>query len=409
LRNLVTGIAMRLIHTADWHLGRRLKGVDRTPEIANALQQLLREAKNLEVDAVLIAGDIFDVPNPPAYAEKVAYEFFCGLEAAGIPAVAIAGNHDSASRIDGVATLLSLAGVRALGKPRLAEDGGALILNTKSGKLCVGALPFAPERRLLDAEARWHRDGAIFGNTYREIVAGLLENLSGFFRDDTANVIMAHLAIDGATLAKSEVAYYTRDTYALSDQTLPAAANYIALGHIHIHQRISAATPAFYSGSLIQIDFGEAEQEKGFCLVTVEPGQPATVEFKPLICQRPLKVVRCSLENLDNTLEEHRYHPGFLKVVVELESPVLGLADRVREICPQALQIEAVYPEALFQKRHREFNADPHRFDPVSEFSNYYQDRLGFTPNPAVLQEFENLYNTLKEKNLARGKGEYEA
>ena len=93
---------MRLIHTADWHLGRRLKGVDRTPEIAAALEQLLSQAKSLQVDAVLIAGDIFDVPNPTAAAERVAYHFFCELEKANIPAVAIAGNHDSSFRIDSI-------------------------------------------------------------------------------------------------------------------------------------------------------------------------------------------------------------------------------------------------------------------------------------------------------------------
>lgn len=130
---------MRIIHTADWHLGRRLRGIDRTPEIAAALQQLLKQAIAEEVDAVLIAGDIFDVPNPPAYAERIAYRFFCDLQQAGIPAIAIAGNHDSHARIDSIAQLLSLAGVRALGKPRTAADGGSMTLNTKSGKLCVGA------------------------------------------------------------------------------------------------------------------------------------------------------------------------------------------------------------------------------------------------------------------------------
>jgi exonuclease SbcD len=118
---------MRIIHTADWHLGRRFRGIDRTSEIAIALEQILKQAKALDVDAVLVAGDIFDVPNPPAYAERIAYHFFCELQAAGIPAIAIAGNHDSASRIDSIAQLLSLAGVRALGKPRRSADGGSRI------------------------------------------------------------------------------------------------------------------------------------------------------------------------------------------------------------------------------------------------------------------------------------------
>ncbi|WP_216595571.1 exonuclease subunit SbcD [Myxosarcina sp. GI1] len=70
---------MRLIHTSDWHLGRKLRGVDRTPEIKFALDQLLEQAKDLEVDAVLVAGDIFETPSPTADAEQVAYNFFCQL------------------------------------------------------------------------------------------------------------------------------------------------------------------------------------------------------------------------------------------------------------------------------------------------------------------------------------------
>lgn len=387
---------MRIIHTADWHLGRRFRGIDRTPEIAIALQELLKQAKALDVDAVLIAGDIFDVPNPTAYAERIAYQFFCQLQAMGIPAIAIAGNHDSASRIDSIAQLLSLAGVRALGKIRRSADGGTIHLNTKAGKLCVGAMPFASEQRLLDANSLWQSDAGERRKDYREMVSDLLQNLTSDFRDNTVNILMGHMSIDGARLAKSEVAYYTREKYLLSSQTLPPEAQYIGLGHIHIHQRIAKNSPAYYSGSLIQLDFGEAEQEKGFCLIEVEPGSAARVEFKPVTCHKPLKVLKCNHHNLDETLEAHRYHPGFLKVIVEMDSPQIGLADRVRQICSQALLIEPRYPEASLEATDIS-HIDPNNFDPAAEFCNYYQNRLGTTPQPLVLEEFQNLYTKFKE------------
>jgi len=90
---------MRLIHTSDWHLGRKLKGVDRTPEIALALDEILKYAKEFEVDAIFVSGDIFDVPNPTTEAERVAYDFFYRLNQLSIPSIAIAGNHDSANRM----------------------------------------------------------------------------------------------------------------------------------------------------------------------------------------------------------------------------------------------------------------------------------------------------------------------
>jgi DNA repair protein SbcD/Mre11 len=386
---------MRLIHTSDWHLGRRLKGVDRTPEIETALNELLNSAKTLEVDAVLVAGDIFDVPSPTADAEKVAYNFFCQLREAQIPAVVIAGNHDSAFRIDGVSQLLSHVGVHALGRPRKANQGGVIHLDTPSGKLSVAAMPFASERRLLKAEALWDKDSLEQRQHYKDIVAYLFQNLASSFREDSVNVVMAHLTLNGAKRAYSEDDYYTKDTYSLAGQTLPSEAQYIALGHIHKPQQVSNSAPTYYSGSLIQVDFGEAGEEKGFNLVTVEAGRPAKVEFKKITCNKPLKVINCDETNLDEMLELNRDHPGFLKVVMELNTPKIGLADSVRKICPQTLIIEAKYPEVKSQKRQQLEEAN--QFDAIEEFHNYWRDRVGTTPDSSVLKAFENLYQELND------------
>ena len=386
---------MRLIHTSDWHLGRRLKGVDRTPEIEAALNELLNSAKTLEVDAVLVAGDIFDVPSPTADAEKVAYNFFCQLREAKIPAVVIAGNHDSAFRIDGVSRLLSHVGVHALGRPRKANQGGVIQLDTPNGKLSVAAMPFASERRLLKAEDLWDKDDLGQRQHYKQLVTYLFDNLASNFREDSVNIVMAHLTLDSAIRAYSEVDYYTRDTYSLAGQTLPSEAQYIALGHIHKPQQISNAAPTYYSGSLIQVDFGEAGEEKGFNLVTVEPGRPAKVELKKIPCQKPLKVIRCDETNLDETLEANREHPGFLKVIIDLNTPKIGLADMVRKVCPQALIIEPKYPEVISKKRQQ--SKDANQFDAVEEFHNYWRDRVGTTPESSITKAFENLYQELSD------------
>lgn len=386
---------MRLIHTSDWHLGRRLKGVDRTPEIAAALDELLNQAHILEVDAILVAGDIFDMPSPPAEAEQVAYNFFCQLRAAKIPAIVIAGNHDSASRIDGISKLLSHVGVQALGRPRRANMGGVIKLDTPSGTLCVAAMPFASERRLLKAEDLWEKDDLEQRQHYKDRVAKLLENLVSGFQDNSVNVVMAHLTIDGAKRAYSEVDYYTGDNYSLSAGQIPSSAQYIALGHIHKPQEISNAAPTYYSGSLIQVDFGEAGEEKGFNLVTVEPGRPAKVEFKSIACQKPLKVIRCDETNLEETLSANREHPGFLKVIVDLNIPKVGLADRVRKVCPQTLMVEPRYLKG--EPAQRLESQESNQFDAVEEFRRYYLERLEKAPPPPVLQAFEQLHQELSD------------
>ena len=97
---------MRILHTADWHAGRVLRGVDRTPEIAQALGEILEIAQSERVDLILVAGDLFDTPNPSADAERAVYEFFLRSGQLGIPSVVIAGNHDSPQRLESVAGLL---------------------------------------------------------------------------------------------------------------------------------------------------------------------------------------------------------------------------------------------------------------------------------------------------------------
>lgn len=387
---------MRLIHTADWHLGRILGSKDRTPEIEFALNELLNQAKAYEVDTVLVAGDIFDQTNPSIEAERVAYQFFYGLQAAKIPAIVIAGNHDSATRFDSLANLLSLANVHILGKPRLAKEGGVVTLNTANGKLRVGAMPFANERRLLTPDALWNQDEEQQLQNYQETLTYILSDLASAFKEDSINILMAHLTIYGTQLADSERTFHSQGIYAISEQSFPSEAQYIALGHLHRTQSVKMAIPTYYAGSLIQVDFGEAEEEKGFYLIEVEPGEPAKVEFQSIPCQKPLKEICCDLEDLEEELAENCEHPGYLKVIVDLQTPEVGLANRVRKICPQTIFVESRYPEAI-QTACQSQNGKK-LFNPVEEYRSYYQNRLGSTLSPSVLTKFKELYKDMQNE-----------
>jgi exonuclease SbcD len=108
-----------------------------------------------------------------------------------------------------------------------------------------------------------------------------------------------------------------------------------------------------------------------------------------------LKVVWCNGTELDETLEANRKHPGFLKLIVELDTPRVGLAERVRKICPQALMIEPRYLKAQPEKRPESQEAS--QFDAVAEFRRYWCDRQEKTPPPLVLQAFEKLYQELSD------------
>jgi len=394
---------MRIIHTADWHLGRKLKGQDRTPEIAQQLDALLQIACDRGVDAVVIAGDIFDHANPSTEAERAAYQFFAKLEQARIPAVAIAGNHDSAQRIDGISHLLSLANVHARGKPRSLGKGGVVRLETASGELRVAAMPFVSERRFLADRELWEKTGGEQMQTYRDRMSKMLGNLASGFSDRSVNLLTAHFATAGAQLSHSEREFESVGAYCLSEQLIPDA-QYVALGHIHKPQQLSTAiAPTYYSGSPIQIDFGEAKEEKGFNLIDLEPGGIAQVEFVPLPCPKPLLEINCSVDELDARLEAHRDHAGWLKVIVHLDEPRSQLASKVKEICPQALHVETRYRRSATDRQHR---IEPAQLQSASgaleQFRAYYRDRRGGgAPSAEAIAAFEELYREAQEEHRA--------
>lgn len=392
---------MRILHTADWHLGRKLKGRDRTPEIAAQLQKMLDYARTEGIDAVLVAGDIFDSYNPSTDAEKAANNFFLGLHEARIPAVAIAGNHDSVAGLDEWGRLLCLAGVRVLASPRRADDGGVLTLDTNGGELCVAALPFISERRLLKSDDLWQQTGGEQLESYRDKIGRFMQLLAREFRDDRTNVMMAHVSIGGARLS-SEREYETVGNYYLAGSDLPDT-QYLALGHIHQRQEIkNTVAPAHYSGSLVQVDFGEAGEEKGFNVITVEPGGLAQVERVTLPCPKPLEEVICRDRDWEGELAAWGDRPGWLKVILELDDPVSDLVARVRAICPQALHVEARYRSQSQANEVRRIEAAKlrDRDGAVALFRDYYGGRFG-EPPAALLGEFERLYQQAREESDA--------
>ncbi len=319
--------SVRLLHTADWHLGKVLKGVDRTPEIGEALKALLEIVRREGVDLVLVSGDLFDRPQPSAEAEALAVEFFLELKALGVPALVIAGNHDPKERLEALAPLFALVGVEVRGRPLFREEGGVV----RVGGLEAALLPFVSERVLVkktfqEAEDR-HR-------SYAEAMRRILGNLQ-------SPLMLGHFAVEGARPGAGEFAFHLTGSYAVPASALPLAARYLALGHIHRQQQVSEAPVAWYPGSLVQLDFGEGEEaERGALLVELPPSGPAQVHPIRERWGKPLRTYRLALEELDGRLGELERFPGYLRLVVEGRlSP--EQKDRLFRHLPHLLAVEA--------------------------------------------------------------------
>ena len=274
---------MRVLHTADWHVGKRLGRYDRMAEFAAVLDEIVDLAEREDVDLVLVAGDLFDRAVPAIDALRLVLDALERL-AAGRPVVGIAGNHDSGDLFDVLAPLLLPRGIHLAGTLRAPGAGGVIAVETARGVAHVGCMPFVREGQLVDFledVGGWH-------GVYRDKIASLCAAFgraltTATARDDRAvSILMGHFTVDGVRLGdgrapRGERALHMGDTYTAAGQYLPSTVDYVAMGHIHAPQAVPGATTvSAYPGSPLALDFGEANESKQVVLVDLEPGRPAT-------------------------------------------------------------------------------------------------------------------------------------
>jgi len=381
---------VRFLHTADWHVGKPLRGRSRMDEYAAALDEVGRIAVEMKVDAVLVAGDIFDSPAPPPEAEKLVYDFLARLLPEGIAAVLIAGNHDHPKKLGALASLLEGLRIHVRPEVRPPARGGVVAVPSRDGaeEARVAVLPFVPERKVVDACAVMDPEHTWF-ETYSERLEQILGALVVGLDASTVNLAIGHLLVAGSLFGTGERRLHLGDIYGLNPQQLPSSLQYIGLGHLHRPQDVPAPSKTVYSGSLIELDFGEKEQEKRVVVVEASPGKAASVESVALSAGRRLRDVSGSFEELRGMAKG--LGDAFLRVRLKTVVPVPGLADQVKELLPNALDVSVDHPrDAAEIQRERE---DPRtRLEPGELFVKYYERKNGASPSPELRKLFRALY-----------------
>jgi exonuclease SbcD len=280
---------MRLLHTADWHLGRAFHGEDLLASQAAFVDFLVELARRERVDGILIAGDLYDRALPPVDAVRLASEALSRLSEVA-PVIAISGNHDSAARLGFGAELLARAGVHVRTDP--AAAGVPVVLD---GAL-VYAIPYLePDlvRAALDCEQRGH--AAVVAAAMTRVRADVARRGGDAVAGVTPVIVMAHAFVAGAVPSESE-----RDLAVGGASNVPhtllAGADYIALGHLHGPQRVGDR--GRYAGSPLAFSFSEATQRKTVALVDVEAGAEPRTELVPVPVPRALATLRGTLDEL---------------------------------------------------------------------------------------------------------------
>jgi DNA repair protein SbcD/Mre11 len=381
---------VRIVHTSDWHIGRRWKGIQRLDELEAVLDHLAAFIEEHSIDLVLHTGDVFESRSPPAEAEQLVNRFLVRVGRTGAHMLVIAGNHDDPLRLDARSLLTEFVNVRIIGRPRSAFWGGTRTIETRCGETAVvAALPFASPGAWVSA-LDLAGDETSARVKYARMFDRAVQDLCEGFRPDAVNLLMAHTHIEGAIFGESERRVHIGEDWAASPKSLPTTATYIALGHIHRPQKIEGPVPAFYAGSLLQMDFGEAGEEKTFIAVTASPGEPVDpedIEHIPYEGGQPLLDIRAPLEELEETADNYR--TGWLRVTVPLTDRDPDLNRKVRELLPNALVVRAELPEPEEQPDIRLEKG----VSPVAHYGAYHLRVHEREADLDVLETFQDLYD----------------
>lgn len=329
---------MKFLHTSDWHVGKSLKGRSRLDEQRAVLREIVGVARDHGVDAVLVAGDVYDSAAPTAEAQRVVVDALLALRQAAPEVIVIAGNHDHAATFDAYRPLMRVGGITIVGRARTAVDGGVVEFTARStgDPVTVAVLPFLSQRYAVRAAELVTQSPAESAAGYDELVREVLGELTAGFRDHAVNVVMAHLTVTGGQFGGGERAAQSIFEYHVPAAAFPADAHYVALGHLHRRQTLPAAALVVYCGAPLPVDFGEQDNRPVVCVVEAAPGVPARVTDVPITCGRRLRTVRGTVAELRAAASS--YGEDYLRVWVR-EPARAGLRDEIAEFLPNALDV----------------------------------------------------------------------
>jgi exonuclease SbcD len=349
---------MRILHSSDWHLGQHFMGKTRLREHQAFLAWLLAQVQAHEVDAVLVAGDIFDTGAPPSYARELYNHFIVELRQTGAELLVLGGNHDSVAMLGESKTLLAQLNTRVIPavSETLAEQ--VLTLHRRDGHpgavLC--AIPFIRPRDVLSSQAGESAQDKQLGlqtaiqQHYQQLYA-----LACTRRDELGGnlpiIATGHLTTVGASASESVREIYVGALEAFPTSAFPPAA-YIALGHIHRPQKVGGLEHIRYCGSPIALSFDEAKQQKEVLMVDLDSSGLQQITPLAVPCFQPLLALKGTLLELQAAIRDAA-QLGTAQTPVWLEVLVVG-DDYLSDLLPRIQAFSEGLPvEVLRIRRER--------------------------------------------------------
>ena len=338
---------IRILHTADWHLGQTFFGYDRTQEHEHFLDWLAGVLTKNKIDVLIVAGDVFDVSNPSAASQRMFYRFIHRVttENPRLQLVVVAGNHDSAARLESPLPLLQemrteIKGIVRKQNGKIDYEHLLVELKNAAGEveaLCL-AVPFLRQGDYPVVET----EGNPYAEGVKELYARLLKYALKKRTDGQALVAVGHLLATGSEIAEKDHSerIIIGGLESVSPESFPEQIVYTALGHIHKAQRVSGRENIRYAGSPLPMSFAEKHYHHGVVKVTLDEGWAVEIEkleYTPLV--RLLSIPATEAAAPDEVLDELRglelpedEPMPYLEVKVKLSEPEPMLRQQVEEI-----------------------------------------------------------------------------
>lgn len=334
---------MKILHTSDWHIGRALYGRKRYEEFELFLDWLATCIQSEGIEALLVAGDVFDNGTPSNRALELYYRFLCRAAGAGCRQVVVtAGNHDSPSLLNAPRELLRHLDVHVVGCMTETVEDELVVVKREDGQpgLIVCAVPYLRDRDIRRAEA-----GETFEDKGRKLVEGIADHycrvadaaaaLNNRLGGNIPIVAMGHLFTSGGTTLEGDGVreLYVGNLGQVTSDLLPDSFRYLALGHLHVAQRVNGSSTRRYCGSPLPMSFGEANQRKLVLAVELDAAG-LRVEEIPVPCFQQLATLRGDWEQIRRRIQELKRESAaiWLEVVYEGGEIVGDLQERLREL-----------------------------------------------------------------------------
>ena len=401
---------MRILHTADWHIGQRLYERPRLDEHRKFLEWILETIKEKKVELLLVSGDIFHTSLPSADATNLYYEFLHWFsQETEAYAVITAGNHDSPRHLEAPKEFLKMGRIYVVGRAANLDD---CVLkfppdnSPEKPKVSVAAVPYLSESELSHISFETEPEKA---ERYRKRLKKLYQQCVDAMPAELPKILMGHLFVQNGKESGSERNIQIGGATAIHVDDFPCGVDYVALGHLHRPQSINGASyPVRYSGSPLPLRFNEAAYRKTVCLLEVSGvGNSPSVEEVEIPVFKELCTVEGDLNTEDLNaflmrMKKKDWDGKYIRVKLKLDKPKIGIGDQVREAFrKRGGDVLSVELELEDQQGNGPGIPDREMRQPTEMFKKFHKERYGKEPEEELLKTFSELLELVKNKEVS--------